>query len=350
MTHWVTDRTIGTVNRAHDAPIDLPQGFDQARFSKFSSGWGKMGTGNFNRVEWRAALFGEFGNRPTKDFRVFVSDMAYWSFGPSGWLKEFEVTLRPSGSGGYLGNPATPNVDPYSQPNRGLIAWRDDGDGVFSAPWNTNARLMHWWASKRHPIRSGQTAELATMTIWIGNDDGQFLDLDHVTVLGGCGVDYYNGTENNHRAPGPGIQRMVRIGAEPVRCAWLTTPPGVIGFADTDLAAITKMDQWIIANNLPIPPTDAPLPDPPIIVNPPIIVKPPTVPPVGTVEVITKINNRLDELERNGETYAARFENIGDRIAALEAAVEVGAPTLRAELQTVRDALLDLVEAIDTLD
>lgn len=320
MADWVTDATIGneTDRRAHDMPLDFPPFLDFQSASKFSSGWGKMNTGTFRRVEWRAAILPAVGHRPTSPFTVEVSNAAYYSWSPStSWRKEFDVVLRPTGSGGYLGNPAG-NGNPYEE-SRGNIAWQNVGNR-YLALWNVDARMMHFWASKRHPFATGQTAELATMTVRLIDPPAE------TKLLAAVGVDYYNATENNTKTPGPGIgrYRLIPTDGAPLKCAWLTTPSGVVGTELGVRQQIEAMDDWISVNGLAVPSDPTEPPDPP-----------PTEPPpdagdIGQLrtELLGKIRRTRQRIDRQDVTLAqtqsdlartqADYQHLLNRVATLE--------------------------------
>lgn len=305
----VIDSTIGLNGPEHDLPLELPQTFSFAKAAKFNPGSdGGMRTGRYKRAEWRGAIYLPHQQPLDRTITVTISGAAYWSWTPTeGWVKQFDVVMRQSGNGGYLGAPgATRN--PYKEPSRGNIRWTPTAGGNgFTATWAPGqSDLMHFWAGKRHPFTAGQQAELSTGWISVSPTHGS-------PVLGGIGVDYYNANENNNEAPGPGIQRYKLLSGTPTLHGWLTLPPGVPRTPD-------GYHQWIADHPLPL---DAPTPP---IITPPIDppVDPPTTPPTTidqlrtemytqlavVTDLITNQSAILDSISLILETHAARLDQI----------------------------------------
>ena len=288
------DCTIGLEGREHDAPLDMWPALDFQKVCKFSSGWGRLNSGQYRNIEWRGAVFAQFQRPPRTQFRIYIRNGEYWSWQPSsGWMKEFDVVLNPVGNGGYMGKPGNYGSDPYQQ-SRGRIAWRREPSGSYSAPWNTGAQFPHFWAGKRHPIRPNQQAELAYCEMRIGQEDGQFLDLSQVKVLGGIGIDYYRANENNSRAPGPGIARAKWLTGEWQPYGWLTLPSGTVNPLAPHPQLVAGFSQWIAANRVPHV-DDTPNPPPP---------PPPPPPPTATARPSPEGSGT----RKSGDQAAARFD------------------------------------------
>jgi hypothetical protein len=227
----------------HDGPLKIPE-WDFKHGPKPSSGWQKMGTGDFRAVEWRCAVFAQEGTFPSGDLNIEVRNAAYYGYQGGQWVKRFDARLVGTGKGAYLVGPGGTG-DPYSNHiyNESIV-WREVSPGVFRAPWK-GSQLMHFWAGKRDPIPSNQTAELLTAEIRLVNSSGQPISNNNSNLLGQCGVDYYSGaTHNSTKAPGPGIGKYWRLNGNWRPTLWVTPPPGVA----TSPTAITN---WL--NNNPAP-------------------------------------------------------------------------------------------------
>ena len=146
----------------HDAPLYLPQGWNWAQGPTRNAAWGNLGTGGSRYAEWRCAVIPENGHNPPVPFRINVSQGAYYQFVNGSWSKAFDANLLGGNHGGYLGHAGQVNADPFSSGHHGTIQWRQEADGSFSAPWNANALMMHFWAGQRQSPKSGQTCLLYT--------------------------------------------------------------------------------------------------------------------------------------------------------------------------------------------
>ncbi len=248
----VIDGTIGAGDGAnpnedppmglHDAPLYLPQGWSWAQGPTRNDEWGTFGTGSSLYAEWRCAVIPEYGHTPPVPFRVNVRNGAYWQFANDAWSKGFDVNLTGGHRGSYLGDAGQLNTDPYSN-GRGQIAWRQEADGSFSAPWNADALMMHFWASQRLPALAGQTAELSTGEMRLQQPDGQTVDLSSVNVLFQCGVDYYSVTGGQGtKVPGPGIGKYHTTTTSWKPTLWTTLPP------DEPAASTADFRTWLEAN------------------------------------------------------------------------------------------------------
>lgn len=248
----VIDGTIGAGDGAnpneeapmglHDAPLYLPQGWSWAQGPTRNNEWGTFGTGNSLFAEWRCAVIPELGHNPPVPFRVNVRNASYWQFANDVWSKGFDVNLTGGHRGSYLGDAGQLNTDPYSN-GRGQIGWRQEADGSFSAPWDSAALMMHFWASQRLPALSGQTAELSTSEFRLQQPDDQTVDLSLVNVLFQCGVDYYNTTGGQGtQVPGPGIGKYHAASTAWKPSLWTTLPPDVPATSTDDFRA------WLEAN------------------------------------------------------------------------------------------------------
>lgn len=228
----------------HDAPLYLPQGWSWTQGPSRNNEWGTFGTGNSLYVEWRCAVIPEFGHNPPVPFRVNVRNAAYWQFANDVWSKGFDVDLTGGHRGSYLGDAGELNNNPYTN-GRGQIGWRQEADGSFSAPWDSDALMMHFWASQRLPALPGQTAELSTSEVRLQQPDDQTVDLSLVQVLFQCGVDYYSVTTGQGtQVPGPGIGKYHRASEEWKPTLWTTLPP------DVPAASTDDFQTWL-GSNLP---------------------------------------------------------------------------------------------------
>jgi hypothetical protein len=207
----------------HDAPLYLPQTWNWAQGPTRNGAWGNLGGGQF--AEFRCAVLPENGHNPPVPFRVNVRNGAYYQFANGNWNKGFDVALNTPANGGYLGNAGQLNTDPFSAGNKGRIEWRREADGSYSAPWNSQALMMHFWAGQRKSPASGQTAEFLTSEMRLQQPDGQTVDLGRVRVLFQCGIDYYNTTGGQGtKVPGPGIAKYHRLSSSWNAGLWVTLP------------------------------------------------------------------------------------------------------------------------------
>lgn len=210
----------------HDAPLYLPQGWDWAQGPTRNPAWGNLGSGQF--AEFRCAVIPENGHNPPVPFRVNVRNGAYFQYVNGNWNKAFGVSLTSTTNGAYLGNAGQVNNDPFSSGSKGSISWRREADGSYSAPWNSAALMMHFWAGKRQSPASGQTAEFLQSELRIQQPDGQTVDLSRVRVLFQCGIDYYNSTGGQGtKVPGPGIAKYHRLSTSWRAGLWVTLPGNV---------------------------------------------------------------------------------------------------------------------------
>ena len=205
----------------HDAPIYLPQGWDFSQGAKSNDGYQ-----TFFRpaMEWRGAVFTEYGQAPPSNVIVQVRNPEYYAFVNGSWVKQFDVVLNPGSSGAYLaGNPV--GTDPFTGGvHFGTINWQNVGDNTYQAPF-IGTQAMHFWRGNRHPIQDGQTAELAVAEMRIIGANGSAPDRTK-KLLAQIGIDYYHFGENNTRAPGPGIGRYQELTEEWLKLAWFTSPEG----------------------------------------------------------------------------------------------------------------------------
>ena len=229
----------------HDAPLYLPQGWNWSQGPTRNSVWGQLGTGGSQYAEWRCAVIPENGHRPSVPFRINVSEGAYYQFANGSWDKAFDVDLTGGNHGGYLGQAGQLNQNPFSSGSHGLIQWRQEADGSFSAPWNSNALMMHFWAGKREAPASGQTAEFLTSEVRLQQPDGTTVDLSKVQVLFQCGIDYYNTTGGQGtQVPGPGIAKYHRVTTDATPGLWVTLP------RNAPANSVGDFERWL-ENNTP---------------------------------------------------------------------------------------------------
>ena len=227
----------------HDASLYLPQGWDWAQGPTRNGAWGKLGTGSSRFVEWRCAVIPENGHNPDVPFRINIRSGAYYQFVNGDWNKAFDVDLTSGHRGAYLGNAGVLNTDPFSSGNHGAISWRREADGSFSAPWNSNALMMHLWAGQRRSPASGQSAEFLTSEVRLQQPDGQTVDLGRVHVLFQCGVDYYSGIGGQGtKVPGPGIGKYHDVTTGWTPSLWVTLP------GNASAGSVADFRQWLVAN------------------------------------------------------------------------------------------------------
>lgn len=231
----------------HDAPLYLPEEWSWTPGPTRNVEWGTFGTGSALLAEWRCAVIPESGHVPPVPFRINVRNGAYWQFADETWSKGFDVNLLGGHRGSYLGEAGVLNLDPFANDDNGRIAWRQEDDGSFSAPWAPGALMMHFWASQRLPALPGQTAELSTSEFRLQQPDDETVDLSTVNVLFQCGVDYYN-TEGGQgtKVPGPGIGKYHAATASWEPSLWVTLPP------ETPAASTDDFRTWLMANLPPV--------------------------------------------------------------------------------------------------
>ena len=230
----------------HDAPLSLPQGWSWAQGPSRNSQWGQLGTNGSNFVEWRCAVIPERGHTPSVPFRVNVRNGAYYQFANGSWREGFTVDLTGGNHGAYLGDPGRENQNPFDSGSRGQINWRREADGSYSAPWNSNALMMHFWAGQRKAPASGQTAEFLTSEVRLQQPDGQTVDLSKVKVLFQCGVDYYSGTGGQGtKVPGPGIAKYHYASPSWQPGLWVTLP------GNAPAGSVADFQRWLSQNPPP---------------------------------------------------------------------------------------------------
>ncbi len=230
----------------HDAPLALNQGWNWAQGPTRNSVWGQLGSGNSRYAEFRCAVIPELGHTPPVPFRINVREAAYYQFVNNDWQKGFDVDLTGGNHGGYLGTAGGSNANPFTSGSHGLIEWRREADGSFSAPWNPSALMMHFWASQRKAPAPGQTAEFLTSEVRLQQPDGQTVDLSRVRVLFQCGVDYYSTTGGQGtQVPGPGIAKYHRATESWKPGLWITLPRNTAASSVSDFAA------WLSSNPPP---------------------------------------------------------------------------------------------------
>lgn len=225
----------------HDASLYLPQGWNWAQGPTRNSLWGNMSSSQF--AEFRCAVIPENGHNPPVPFRVNMRRGAYFQYVNGNWNKAFDVSLTSTTNGGYLGRAGELNTDPFSSGGPGRIEWRRESDGSYSAPWHSDALMMHFWAGKRQSRASGQTAEFLQSEMRLQQPDGQRVDLSRVRVLFQCGVDYYNSTGGQGtKVPGPGIAKYHRLTTSWKPGLWVTLPGNVPAASTSDFR------RWLEAN------------------------------------------------------------------------------------------------------
>ena len=228
---------------AHDAPLFLPQGWNWAQGTTRNSQWGNLRSNQF--AEFRCAVIPENGHNPPVDFRVNFREGAYYQFASGSWSKAFDVALDSPSNGAYLGLPGRVNQDPFAS-GQGSIDWRLEEDGSYSAPWNPDALMMHFWAGERQSPAAGQTAEFLTSEMRLQQPDGRTVDLSQVRVLFQCGIDYYNTTGGQGtQVPGPGIAKYQRLETSWQPGLWVTLP----GSAPAN--NVSDFRTWLNANPPP---------------------------------------------------------------------------------------------------
>jgi len=225
----------------HEAPLFLPQGWNWAQGPSRNDQWGNLRSNQF--VEWRCAVIPELGHTPPVPFRINVRNGAYYQFANGSWNEAFSVDLDSNDHGAYLGQPGQVNQDPFGSGGAGRIEWRQEADGSFSAPWNTDALFMHFWAGRRQAPAGGQTAEFLTSELRLQQPDGQQVDLSQVRVLFQCGIDYYNSTGGQGtQVPGPGIATYQLASPTWTPGLWVTLP------GDVPAASTADFRTWLEAN------------------------------------------------------------------------------------------------------
>ena len=230
----------------HDAPLSLIQNWNWAQGPTRNSQWGQLGTGGSQFAEFRCAVIPELGHTPPVDFRVNVRNGAYYQFVNNNWRKAFDVDLTGGNHGGYLGNAGQITADPFGSGGHGLIEWRREADGSFSAPWDPDALFMHFWAAERQAPAPGQTAEFLTSELRLQQPDGRTVDLNQVRVLFQCGVDYYSTTGGQGtQVPGPGIGKYHRATQNWQPSLWVTLPQ------NTPANSVSDFTNWLAANTPP---------------------------------------------------------------------------------------------------
>ena len=231
----------------HDGPLYLPQGWTWSQGATRNDEWGTIGTGSSLFVEWRCSVIPELDNVPPVPFRINVRDASYWQFANGEWAKGFDVALVEGHKGSYLGQAGELNTDPFSDSSNGQIAWREEADGSYSAPWNPDALFMHFWAAQRLTAVPGQTAEMSAAEIRLQQPDGETVDLSSVNVLFQCGLDYYSVTTGQGtKVPGPGIGKYHQASEEWKPTLWVTLPP------DVPAASTADFEGWLTANLPPL--------------------------------------------------------------------------------------------------
>ena len=230
----------------HDAPLALPQGWNWTQGPTRNGVWGELGTGGSRFVEWRCAVIPEQGHTPDVPFRVNVRNGAYYQFANGTWDKAFDVDLTGGNHGGYLGTAGRENQNPFESGGHGQIQWRQEADGSFSAPWNPNALMMHFWAGQRQTPAPGQTAEFLTSEVRLQQPDGQTVDLSDIQVLFQCGVDYYNTTGGQGtKVPGPGIAKYQYASDQWQPGLWVTLP------GNAPAGSVGDFENWLGQNTPP---------------------------------------------------------------------------------------------------
>ena len=230
----------------HDAPLALNQGWNWAQGPTRNSVWGQLGSGNSRFAEFRCAVIPELGHTPSVPFRINVREGAYYQFVNNDWRKAFDVDLTGGNHGAYLGTAGGSNSNPFNSGSHGLIEWRREADGSYSAPWNPNALMMHFWAAQRQAPANGQTAEFLTSEVRLQQPDGQTVDLSRVNVLFQCGIDYYSTTGGQGtQVPGPGIAKYHRATESWQPGLWVTLP------RNTPANSVSDFASWLEANTPP---------------------------------------------------------------------------------------------------
>ena len=202
----------------HDAPLNFPQNFDFAATSKWNPTRTQIGTPGLDHIEWRGAVIAEWGDSPQSTFTVEIARPQMWGMSNGNWFVHYEPVLVGTGKGGYLGDDDRPNVNPFES-GRGRNTWRQVGDRHYATNWMVDSVLLHFWAGLKKKAPAGYSAEMATCLIRILNAPDNH-------ILGGAAPDYYpSATTNNHKAPGPGIQRYRTLTSEWEPFAWVTPTP-----------------------------------------------------------------------------------------------------------------------------
>ena len=226
----------------HERSLGVPQGWSWAQGPSRNSNYGNLRQNQF--VELRCAVINFAGSTPNVPFRVNVRNGSYWQYDGS-WTKAFDLNLSGSGKGAYLGTAGTLSGDIFES-GKGAINWRREADGSFSAPWNPNAQMMHFWASRRHSPKPGQSAEFSVAEISLQQPDGRTVDLSSINVGFQCGLDYYDTTGGQGtKVPGPGIGKYYRATAQHQPTAWLTAPTA-------DSGSFSAMASWLRSHPHPL--------------------------------------------------------------------------------------------------
>ena len=178
-----------------------------------------------------------------------------------------------------MGDVNRPEANPY-EITRDIMRFTKKGERHYASMWEpgVGALLGHWWASQKARMPPGHSGELACGLIRLTENPAG------ARILGGVGLDYYpDGTTNNNKAPGPGVQKLKVLSTEWQPFGWITPSNHV----PWDRASVS---QWIEEHGLPTPAmTDRLIPQDAVVEaapTPPPVVTPPPAPPVAVPPVM----------------------------------------------------------------
>ena len=218
----IVDCTVGLDGPRHDfSPASFgPRSWDWPNGGKMSSGWQNMKSGIYQRAEPRGAIGFDRENPPTGDITVMIRNPMYFEYGASGWSEADRPAML---DGAYLGRADNlDGINPFETQSLGNIDWvryETWTSWHFAADWKHGAALMHFWNGWRRKFGDDQTGELVVAEMRREGGGGN--------LLAGYGMDYYEGDENNNKAPGSGIQVSKELTEEWQWFGWVTPPKGL---------------------------------------------------------------------------------------------------------------------------
>lgn len=310
---------LGLTGRAHDADLGFPEMFDFDDFAKTSS-WAKGGASGFTNLEWRGAVIPEQNQWPSSVFNIDIAYPECWILRADGqWVRHYDVVLTGTGRGAYLGLSSQPQRNPFTF-GQGVNTWTKIGDEIYRTPWKLGVMLLHFWAGRKATLPAGYLAEFSCGAIRVSDPN--------VKMLGGIGADYYpSSTTNNHKAPGPGIQRYKRLGTDWTLNAWVS-PSATANVPYTHDAMKAFLDKYGTPNASMMKLVD----DSPVIVTPVPDLEPvPDPSPIPVIDPAPTNDDalaRIEKLERQmnaiiiSSDLANHIDEIKGDIESLEEAVE----------------------------
>ena len=331
---------LGPNGPAHEALPAFPNGWNQSR-GAYPASWGRANTPGFTNLEGRGLAILAKGDKLSAPVGIEIADFQVWSYSFRGWDLFYDVVLRNAGAGGWLGDVNRPEANPYDITREGM-RFTKKGERHYASTWEprVGAVMGHWWASQKARMPPGHSGELACGLIRLtDNTPG-------ARILGGVGLDYYpDGTTNNNKAPGPGVQKLKLLSTEWQPFGWITPSNHV----PWDRASVS---QWIEEHGLPTPalaerltPQDAVVeatPAPPVVTPPPTPTPPVVTPPVMDDSPIIASDPTPTEPEHAIEPVEVTvgcddlLDEIGElktMIATLHASGDDSVPARLAELE-----------------